>query len=155
MPRAAWSRLLRLVPPKDQDKLMLITSNRTEIAIQSILRLDPDFLIVKGRLAGSQDAGRVFFVPYAQLDHIGFYRAFKDAEFNEMFAGLEAAPPPAFAAAPELAPPDGSKTPIKSAVLERFRARGGSTIIGPSPLVVLPRPGESSPSLPSNGHKAE
>ena len=135
---------------------MLLTRNHTEIAVQSILRLDPDFLIIKGRLAGSQDAGRVFFVPYDQIDHVGFYRAFKDAEFNEMFAGLDA-PPPAFAAAPEPTAPDACKTPIKSAVLERFRARGGSTIIGPSPLAGMPRPGESSPALPSNGngHKTE
>lgn len=153
MPSAAWARLLRLVPPQEQDGLMLVTSNRTEIAIQSILRFDPDFLIVKGRLAGSQDAGRVFFVPYEQLDHIGFYRAVKDAEFNEMFAGLDASQP-AFAAAPEQAA-DGSKIPIKSAVLERFRARGGSTIIGPSPLAGLPRPGQSSANLPTNGDKAE
>ena len=90
MPSAAWARLLRLVPPKDQDNLMLLTSNRTEFAIQAILRLDPDFLIIKGRLAGSQDQGRVFFIPYEQIDHIGFYRAFKDTEFNEMFADLEA-----------------------------------------------------------------
>ena len=91
MPSAAWARLLRLIPPKDQDNLMLLTSNRTEFAVQAILRLDPDFLIIKGRLAGSQDQGRVFFIPYEQIDHIGFYRAVKDAEFNEMFAELEVA----------------------------------------------------------------
>ena len=132
---------------------MLVTCNHTEFAVQSIMRLDPDFLVIKGRLAGSQDAGRIFFVPYEQIDHVGFYRAVKDAEFNEMFAGLDA-PPPA-SASPEPPSADGSKTPLKSAVLERFRARGGSTIIGPSPLTGMPRPGDSGPSLPSNGHKAE
>ena len=118
MPSTAWSRLLRLVPPKEQDGLMLVTCNHTEFAVQAILRLDPDFLVIKGRLAGSQDAGRIFFVPYEQIDHVGFYRAVKDAEFNEMFAGLDA-PPPAVAAPPEPAAVDGSKTPLKSAALER------------------------------------
>ena len=133
MPSAAWARLLRLVPPKEQDGLMLITSNRTEIAIQSILRFDPDFLIIKGRLAGSQDAGRVFFVPFEQIDHIGFYRAFKDAEFHEMFAGLDApAPTPAIATAPDPAPADGSKAPIKSAILERFRRAAARPLSAPA-----------------------
>ena len=149
MPSTAWIRLLRLVPAKDQDNLMLLTSNRTEFAVQAILRLDPDFLIIKGRLAGSQDQGRVFFIPYEQIDHIGFYRAFKDAEFNEMFADLEA---PAAPAEPAAAETNGSKTPMKSAVLERFRSRS-TTIIAPSPLGPRP-PGGSSPVLP-DGQKDE
>ncbi len=149
MPSAAWARLLRLVPPKDQDNLMLLTSNRTEFAVQAILRLDPDFLIIKGRLAGSQDQGRVFFIPYEQIDHIGFYRAVKDVEFNQMFADLEAPVEPSEPAAAET---NGSKTPMKSAVLERFRSRS-TTIIAPSPLA--PRsPGGSSPVLPG-GQKDE
>ena len=78
---------------------MLVTCNHTEFAVQSIMRLDPDFLVIKGRLAGSQDAGRIFFVPYEQIDHVGFYRAVKDAEFNEMFAGLDAPPPASLAGA--------------------------------------------------------
>ena len=131
MPSAAWARLLRLVPPKEQDGLMLVTCNHTEFAVQAILRLDPDFLVIKGRLAGSQDAGRIFFVPYEQIDHVGFYRAVKDAEYNEMFAGLDA-PPPAMAAPPEPAAADASKTPLKSAVLERFRARAARPSSAPA-----------------------
>src|SRR5205823_894312 len=144
-----WPRLLRLVPPTDQDNLMLVTSNRTEFAIQAILRLDSEFVIIKGRLAGSQDQGRVFFIPYDQIDHVGFYRAFKDAEFTEMFAGLDEALAAAELPAGEA---NGTKSPIKSSVLERFRSRS-TTIIAPSPLA--PRPGGSNPSLPPDGRKTE
>jgi hypothetical protein len=147
MPQIAWERLLRQIPPKEQDGLMLMTNTRTEIAVQSILRLDADFLIIKGRLAGSQDAGRAFFIPYAHIDHLGFYRAVKDTEFDDMFAGLSAQPLPAIAVAPEPTPEE-AKGPIKSAVLERFRSRGGSTIIGRSPLA--PRLEEAP-----NGQKTE
>jgi hypothetical protein len=136
MPNVAWERLLRQLPVKEQDGLKLVTNTRTEIAVQSILRFDADFLIIKGRLAGSQDAGRVFFIPYAHIDHLGFYREVKDAEFDEMFGALDAQPLAAIAAiaaAPEPATEE-SKAPMKSAVLERFRSRGSSTIIGRSPL---------------------
>jgi hypothetical protein len=145
MSHIAWERLLRQIPEKEQDGMMLMTNTRTEIAVQSILRMDADFLIIKGRLAGSQDAGRVFFVPYGHIDHVGFYRAVKDSEFDEMFAGLNASPVPAIAVAPA---PEETKAPIKSAVLERFRSRGGSTIMGRSPLA--PRLEEAP-----NGHKDE
>ena len=154
MQSAAWTRLLRQVPVNAQDGLMLQTINRTEIAVQAILRFDADFLIIKGRLAGSQEAGRIFFVPYEQIDHVGFYRAIKDGEFNEMFAGLNTAPPDTAASAPT-GDANGSKTPLplKSSVLDRFRSRSSTTIIAPSPLA--PRPGEgSNPGLPSNGQKA-
>ncbi len=147
MPHIAWERLLRQLPAKEQDGLMLMTNTRTEIAVQSILRMDADFLIIKGRLAGSQDAGRVFFIPYAHIDHLGFYRAVKDSEFDEMFAELSAPVVPAIAAVPTPASEE-SKAPIKSAVLERFRSRGGSTIIGRSPLA--PRLEEAP-----NGQKVE
>jgi hypothetical protein len=137
MPNVAWERLLRQIPVKEQDGLKLVTNTRTEIAVQSILRLDADFLIIKGRLAGSQDAGRVFFIPYAHIDHLGFYREVKDADFDEMFGALDAPPLAAAAAAVAVAPEpaaEESKGPMKSAVLERFRSRGSSTIIGRSPL---------------------
>ena len=155
MPSAAWARLLRIIPEKEHDCLSLFTSNRTEIAIQAILRIDPDFLIIKGRLAGSQDAGRVFFIPYAQLDHIGFNRAVKDVEFNEMFAGLDAPPPAAAPTFPDAAADaDGSRTPaaaVKSAVLERFRSR--ASVITRSPLT-RPAPA-SDPALPPDARKTE
>jgi hypothetical protein len=147
MSSAAWVRLLRLVPEKDQDNLMLLTSNRTEFAIQSILRLDPDFLVIRGRLAGSQDQGRVFFIPYDQIDHVGFYRAIKEAEFQEMFTGLDAAPEPS-AIEPAAADGNGKAAPqIKSAVLERFRSRSSAGI--------APRGPASSASLPVGESNAE
>ncbi len=159
MQSSVWALLLRQVPPEQHHKLMLVTSGGTEIAIQAILRVDHQFLAIKGRLAGSQDAGRVFFIPYNQIDYLGFQQAVKDTEFHEMFDGLTF-PAPEAAAAP--APPEPARpvptlapeptptpvpaangvsrppTPIKSAVLERFRARSIS-----SPGTALrPTPGE-------------
>jgi hypothetical protein len=143
--QSAWARLLRLIPPAQQDSLMVVTSNRTEFAVQAILRLDSEFIIIRGRLAGSQDQGRVFFIPCDKIDHVGFYPAVKEAEYNEMFGDLDAAPPTADSSAADA---NGFKAPIKSAVLERFRSRSA----GGAPGSQAPRTGtESSPSLPSEG----
>ena len=143
MQSSVWALLLRQVPPEQHHKLMLVTSGHTEITIQAVLRIDHQFLAIKGRLAGSQDAGRVFFIPYNHIDYLGFQQAVKDAEFHEMFDGLSF--PAAEAAAPAPSEPERPvptlateptptpaplavgvsrpPTPIKSAVLERFRAR--------------------------------
>ena len=78
MQSSVWATLLRQIPTECHDQLMLTTFGGTEIAIQGILRIDHEFLAIKGRLAGSQDAGRVFFLPYCQIDYLGFQRALKE-----------------------------------------------------------------------------
>src|SRR5207253_266537 len=137
------------------NRLMLMTASGIEITIQALLRIDAELVAVKGRLSGTQDAGRVFFIPFANIDYFGFQQALKDEEFNDLFGNLvlpsapvEQAPPlpevPAQAEpepepAPESEPvPSGAsptgpgspasfpRLPIKSAVLERFRARGST-----------------------------
>lgn len=141
MHNAAWVKLLSHIPAQEQSNLMLVTTSGTEIAIQCLLRLDPECLALRGRLAGSTDAGRVFFVPYSHIDYFGFQQPLKEAEFHELFSNLEllgpaaplppmqaTAPPEAAAPAPPVAPsahPTPSRSPlaIKSVVLEKFRSR--------------------------------
>jgi len=140
MQSSVWTLLLRHLPPEQHRNLMLVTRGKTEIAIQTILRIDHEFMAIRGRLAGSQDAGRVFFIPYDQIDYFGFQEAIKESEFHDLFDGLTipapaaapaAEPPAAAAPEPEADPPvapsanaaNRPATPIKSAVLERFRAR--------------------------------
>ena len=139
MHNAAWVKLLRHIPASEQANLMLVTTCGTEIAIQCLLRLDPECLALRGRLAGSTDAGRVFFVPYSHIDYFGFQQPLKEAEFHELFNNLEllgpAAPlnPAATAVPPQPSPsppsspvpvaPSRSPLTIKSTVLEKFRSR--------------------------------
>jgi hypothetical protein len=151
MHSSVWTALLRHLPPEQHDRLMLVTAGGTEIALQAVLRVEAEFIAVKGRLAGSQEAGRVFFIPYSKIDYLGFQKPLRESEFQELFGGLrlpergqpaaaepaaaEPAPPAAEPApAAPAAPSSAARTPIKSAVLERFRARAAPS---------------SSPSLPN------
>jgi hypothetical protein len=144
MQSSAWIALLRHIPAEQQNRFMLVTVSGTEIAIQSFLLIEQEFVAFKGRLSGTQDTGRVFFIPYAHIDYFGFSQPVKDAEFNEMFAAL-VVPAPSLALAstpgsvPESdvpAPPEeaveapadsgsGPRPAIRSEVLERFRSRSG------------------------------
>jgi hypothetical protein len=131
MHNTVWVKLLGHIPEGDQAKFMLVTTGGTEIAIQCFLRIDPEVLVLRGRLAGSTDAGRVFFIPFAHIDYFGSQQPVKEAEFHELFDKLEPmghTPPPAPAApsvVPELAAPPAARgqQAIKSTVLERFRSR--------------------------------
>jgi hypothetical protein len=164
---AAWEALLRHIRPEIHEKLMLVTASGTEITIQTIVRIEREFVVLKGRLAGTQDAGRIFFLPYAAIDYFGSQKVVKDVEFTEWFGNLviptsaqpetrpaaaapagaavaPAAPDPAAAEAepaPPAAPSGNSKTVnpvVKSAVLEKFRARSKGS--GLRPKVVTPPP---------------
>jgi hypothetical protein len=142
-----WYSLLQQVPAEYHHKMMVVTTGGTEIAIQSVLRIDQEFMAIKGRLSGSQDSGRVFFMPYQSIDYFGFQLEMKDEEYASLFGNLSTpdphavpaapaavpagAPPPApepepepepVAAAP-VGPSQKTPLPIKSAVLERFRSR--------------------------------
>jgi hypothetical protein len=80
----AWIGLLRRIPAAQQDTLFLVTTTGAEIVLQSIVRLEGDFVVLRGRMAGSTDAGRVIIVPYDQISYAGFSRKFTDPEVQAL-----------------------------------------------------------------------
>jgi hypothetical protein len=82
MQYGVWLNLFRRLPPEHHDNFMVVTTVGTEIAIQSILRVEEEWLILRGRIAGSSDAGRIFFVPYSQINFAGFQKALKEEEYD-------------------------------------------------------------------------
>jgi hypothetical protein len=148
MQSTAWELLLRQFPPEQHGALMLSTTAGVAITIQGILRLDHEFLAIRGRLAGSTDSNRLFVIPYQHIEYLGTQGACNEADFHARFDGVKfpaaasappASPAPAPAAEPapapdaavsapaepEVGPAPRTPPPIKSAVLERFRARTG------------------------------
>ena len=130
MLNASWATLLRQIPADQHNQLMLHTANGTNITIQSLLRIDFEFVILKGRLSGSQDQGRLFIIPYTNIDYFAFNRLVKDDEYTALFASVVIpdpdAPPAKPAVAEEPRPvvrPTRQGAPVKSSVLERFRTR--------------------------------
>ena len=101
---SSWIELIRLIPPQRYDNLTVTTSSGMEINIQTVLRAEEEYMVVRGRLSGTTDAGRIFFVPYDQINFLNFITPLKEAEVHAMFT----APPPAAAAPP--VPPVGDET---------------------------------------------
>jgi hypothetical protein len=155
MDNLAFATFLRHLPPELQEGLSFKTLGGTEITLQIILRIDHEFVALKGRLAGTQDAGRVFFVPYNQIDHFYYQKEVREEDFNAAFeslrmpdpAGAAVAAAPAATAAPEAPASESADSvpvdrptpvPIRSAVLERFRSRSGPPS---NPNITRPTPG--------------
>ncbi len=143
MQAAVWKSFLARVPPEYRGSLMAMTAAGMEINIQAILREEEDFLVVRGRLAGTTDTIRVLFLPFEGLDHMGFYKEMSPAQVTAILDGKPVvAPPPEGAAAPapepiaavtlvpEPPPPEVPNSrprvrlPSKSEIIERLRLRG-------------------------------
>jgi hypothetical protein len=155
-----WVWLLRRVPADQYNQLMLLTRSGMEIAVQTLLRIEAEFVAIKGRLAGSQDAGRVFLIPFTNIDYVGFQKDVKESEFDAIFGTGSLTPVTGAAAPPAPGQPVSTESasgaapgssvevpvttsisqktplPLKSEVLERFRSRiaGASPSLGGVPL---------------------
>jgi hypothetical protein len=110
----AWISMLRRIPVDLHEVLAMGLTTGAEIVIQKIVKLEPDFMIIRGRLAGTQDAGRVVLIPYSQLTFVAIQRDLKEAEVEAIFG--KGAPP----ALADLLPstvvdeaPPSEPTPIK------------------------------------------
>ncbi len=96
MQNSHWIDLVRLIPEDQHNKLVLTTLTGVDLNVETILRVDETFLVFRGRISGITDEGRVFFVPYRQIDYLQINRHVMESEIRELFGE----PSPAEAARP-------------------------------------------------------
>jgi outer membrane biosynthesis protein TonB len=141
MDRARWLELLRRIPAAYHDSLALTTSSGVEISAQALVRLEEDYVVVRGRLGGTTDTGRLFFVPYDQINFLGCIRVLTEAEVLALYGE---GPPAAVAAAPA-APPPEAPPPAEAAPPEPPKAEAEPA---PTPPVAPEPPPEPPPPAP-------
>jgi hypothetical protein len=150
MHTSAWIALIRQFPQSVHNNLTFITRIGREVSVQNIFRIEPDYIVVRGRLSGTTDEGRVFILPFDEMHALGFQKPMKEHEFEAVFNGLDpkqavdpkaaeteqaaaASPepqePPPKAAQPTPVPVSApaevkpAKPPSKVLLLQRVRAR--------------------------------
>jgi hypothetical protein len=125
----SWVSILRSIPADQHVKLALVTASGTEINLQAVLRVEKDYLMIQGRLAASTESGRVFFLPYDQINYLGFREGMTEADILAMFGE---APAPS-AAAPAVASVD--RAPVETVQDKGTKTEGaGSPTPGGQPL---------------------
>jgi hypothetical protein len=149
MHTSAWINLIRQFPQSVHNNLTFITRIGREVSVQNIFRIEADYIVLRGRLSGTTDEGRVFILPYDEVHALGFQKTMKEHEFEALFNGRDpkqAVDPKAAetaeaagAPAPQEPPPKAAqptplpvsapaeakqgKPPSKVLLLERVRAR--------------------------------
>ncbi len=92
MQSAEWIALFRQIPEAIQNKISLVLQNRTNISVDAIFRLEPSFVVLRGRLGGTTEGGLLFIVPYDQITNLCVNRELGEEEINAIFTVPAAAP---------------------------------------------------------------
>jgi hypothetical protein len=138
MQSSSWIALLQMLPPNQCDNLLLLTNSGLEIAILNLLRTEEEYLVIRGRMSGS-DAGRVLFIPYDRITYLGFQRTVKEAEIRAMYGE----PDPAAAAA-------ANQPMEEAAVTASENAAPTPPVPAPQPqLAVAPPPSPAAAAAPT------
>jgi hypothetical protein len=93
MQGSGWIGLFKQIPSNLHDALALGLSTGIEIVVQQLLRLDDDFMVLRGRTSGSNDGGRIMILPYGHLVSIAFNRRMMATEVEEIFGPSQFAAP--------------------------------------------------------------
>ena len=158
MQSKTWIELFEHIPKAFRDGFGIATASGIEVNLESILRLEEEFMVFRGRLMGTTEAQRTFFLPYNQINLLIYQRLMKEEDVQAWFGG---APVPVVSTAasentetpgePEPAEPapvpepvpqtpmpvqrmDSAPLPGKAAILERLRSkRANASSQGTSP----------------------
>ena len=153
MTNTDWIDLLRLIPEQEHNKLVITTLSGVDLNIDTILRTEESFIAFRGRVSGITDEGRVFFVPYRQIDFVQINRQVKEAEVRELFGEAplaEAATPPSgvFAA---ITPTSGSAQGIAASPASPSASAPAAPTRPAQPGIAARLSGIHNPGRGSNG----
>ena len=87
-----WMDMLRLVPEAERTKLVIVLVNGTELCVDTIVRYEESFVVMRGRVGGQVEEARGFFVPYDQMLYLRLDRVMRVEELQAYFSGPGAAP---------------------------------------------------------------
>lgn len=140
MTRDEWMTMFRGFPEAEHNRLVLVLQNGAEISIDTVFRFEPHFLILRGRVGGTIDEARGFFIPYSEMVYVRFERVMKLEELNEMFAlanGETGLPLPA-----ETTTTTVTKTPTPVNLPRPSTSRTPTPLSLQRPTVPLPSPND-------------
>lgn len=77
-----WSTIFNSFRAEDHKFLVVSTANGLEVAVQEICRVENGLVIIRGRISGTADAGRLFLLPYTQLSSVYVNRPVRSEEVD-------------------------------------------------------------------------
>jgi hypothetical protein len=146
MQGSAWVELINRIPEAHHDNLVAVTSTGAEIMVQRIMRLEEEFVILRGRPAGSTEEGRVLLLPWDQLNHVAFQKSLPEPEIQRIFGTGEAAPAAAQPAVEKLPEQSTGAAEATAPAPELSKAPAPEPSKAPLPPSPAPQPPSGKPA---------
>jgi hypothetical protein len=105
----AWIAMIRRIPGDMHDTLALGLRTGAEVVLQKLIKLEPDFMVIRGRVSGTSDPGRIILIPYGELSFVSSTRLLKDTQIEAIF-GKESSLPMAASVLPSSAADEANAT---------------------------------------------
>jgi hypothetical protein len=83
-----WRKFFEDLPTSEHELAIVALANGDEVSIQRIMKYMDAFMVVRGRLGGTEDAGHVFCLPYDRIEFVFFSRIQPDQTVVEMFGDI-------------------------------------------------------------------
>ena len=135
MRREDIHEIVKRLEPADVSKVILVLRAGFGISIDLFYRFESDYVIVRGREAGTNDDGRGFFIPYDEVVYLKIERIIHANELRKMYGDPEISGGVEYAdeedvKTPEPVPASAERTPVpmtpaaiaKQNLLDRLRA---------------------------------
>lgn len=92
MDREYWVKLFEKLPESMHDQIVFSLSTGIDVYNQRFLQYSEEFLLVRGRLGGTDEGERIFMVPWPELKMVFFSRPVEDEKlfvaFGELIGGI-------------------------------------------------------------------
>lgn len=88
MQREYWIELFQKVPETMHEQVVFSLSTGIDVYNQRFLQFADEYLLVRGRLGGTDEGSRIFMVPWSELRMIFFSRPVEDELLFRVFGDL-------------------------------------------------------------------
>jgi hypothetical protein len=134
MQSTGWQSLLEMMTGRHEN-LALVLANGAQVCVHTIIRSEPEYLVVRGRLLGTVEDNGFYIVPFDQIMYLALPRTLRESDVRKLFgdtSDTEPASPQAVTAEAEMsagtqrldsAVMAGGTGVDKASLLERLRAR--------------------------------
>lgn len=82
--------MFRRIPVSSHPQVNLSLRNGALLAVDTVVRFEPHYLVFRGREGGSTDEGRAFFVPYEEICYLKIERVTRVSELRQMYGEVTA-----------------------------------------------------------------
>ncbi len=85
MRRDDVTALFSKIPLREHPRVVLVLKGLASINVDTLMREEAEYVVVRGREAGTNDEGRAFFIPYEQISYVKIEKMVRLNEIRTMY----------------------------------------------------------------------